>query len=96
MRDVETYAGVRYDDILAAFPDTGTIDSKLLASELTENGGQGTPLAVPENFEAHDGDASWVDALQIDGIGEFVTGVFQTCGLGNEKLRGYRSIIAGQ
>lgn len=43
-RDFEAFAGVRYDSIIACLPEDQPIDSQVLASELTVNAGEGTPL----------------------------------------------------
>lgn len=42
--EVETHAGVKYEEILYGFPANGNIDSHMLTSLLVMNAGQGTPL----------------------------------------------------
>lgn len=42
--EVESHAGVKYDSILAGFPNNGNIDSQMLSSLLIQNAGRGTPL----------------------------------------------------
>lgn len=95
-RDIETFAGIQYDDVLAPFSEDGTIDAQQFASGLCRHGGRGTPLSLSQKVNDNEPDSSWGDALRLEGLGDFVTSVFQTCGLGNEKLRGYRSILGGR
>lgn len=76
-RDVETYAGVSYDEILAGFPDKANIDGQMLATILVANGGRGTPLATGgQTYEAAD---SWAPLLQ----GGLLNLFGNTCGIGS-------------
>eukprot|EP00928_Gymnodinium_smaydae_P079567 TRINITY_DN63467_c0_g1_i1.p1 TRINITY_DN63467_c0_g1~~TRINITY_DN63467_c0_g1_i1.p1 ORF type:complete len:585 (-),score=129.91 TRINITY_DN63467_c0_g1_i1:88-1737(-) len=48
-RDVETHAGVSYEEILADFPEDSPIDSHVLIENLNAGLGQGTPLGLNED-----------------------------------------------
>jgi serine/threonine protein kinase len=42
--EVESHAGVKYEEILSCFPNNGNIDAAMLTSLLFANAGRGTPL----------------------------------------------------
>lgn len=100
MRDFESQAGVRYDEVLACLPEEGNIDSQSLVAGFTRCGGRGTPLAGgPALVAAGTTDASWGGSMSIEGLGDLVKHVFQTCGvLGQqrERQRAYRSTLGGR
>lgn len=51
--EVESHAGVKYDEILAGFPQNGNIDSQMLTSLLIANDGRGTPLGSDDLQPTH-------------------------------------------
>jgi len=97
-RDTETQTGVSYEELLACLPEEGSIDSQALAAALTQSGGRGTPLAGNGMQGSSAADGSWGESLGIEGFGDLVKQVFQTCGLGHEKerQRAYRSYLGGR
>lgn len=46
--EVESHAGVNYDQILSGFPQSGNIDAQMLQSLLLANAGRGTPTGSGE------------------------------------------------
>jgi|Transcript_74669 hypothetical protein len=96
MRDMEQHAGVHYEEVLGCLPDSGMITADLLRSGLLESGARGTPLAPQEAEEfQREMQEGWVQPLNVDGINKFFSSVFQTCGIGDEKFRGYRGVLRG-
>jgi len=72
--EVETHAGVKYEEILVGFPNTGNIDSQMLTSLLNANAGRGTPLGC-EDFLA-------VKELEpMDSLRASVSNFLRGCGL---------------
>jgi hypothetical protein len=69
--EVESHAGVSYDEILATFPKNGNIDSQMLASLLVSNGGRGTPLGSDDLQPVKD--ASPLDAIKSS-VSNFLSG----------------------
>jgi hypothetical protein len=46
--EVESHAGVTYDEVLYGFPSSGNIDTHMLSALLVANAGRGTPLGCEE------------------------------------------------
>mmetsp|Transcript_73056 Transcript_73056/g.136486 ORF Transcript_73056/g.136486 Transcript_73056/m.136486 type:complete len:531 (+) Transcript_73056:90-1682(+) len=80
-RDLEQFAGVRYEEILSSLPENVSMNSQTLSQNLQTNGGQGTPLAAGSNNEPED-TSSWI----VGPFGLNMGFLFQTCHVGN----GYR------
>lgn len=83
-RDVETHAGVQYDEVLADFPEETVMDSRVIMEKLVSSGGRGTPLderetpAIPMGSEG-----PWGTPCGGSGFDGVLTSVFATCGLGS-------------
>jgi len=96
VRDMELHANVCYRDILGTLPGD-MIDNQILVAELTEHAGLGTPLDVfAGDDHKHDGNF-WADALNIEGLSDFVSSVFQTCSIGIDRRQpqgGHERILA--
>lgn len=76
--EVESHAGVKYDEVLAGFPSNGQIDSQMLTSLLVANAGRGTPLCGDDLKLARK------DGYEIDPLVSFkthVTNFLRGCGL---------------
>eukprot|EP00747_Dinoflagellata_sp_TGD_P167917 gnl/TRDRNA2_/TRDRNA2_193238_c0_seq1.p1 gnl/TRDRNA2_/TRDRNA2_193238_c0~~gnl/TRDRNA2_/TRDRNA2_193238_c0_seq1.p1 ORF type:complete len:526 (-),score=106.67 gnl/TRDRNA2_/TRDRNA2_193238_c0_seq1:100-1677(-) len=54
-RDLESYCGVRYTELLAALPENRPVDSSTLAAALLAAGGRGTPVGI-DAYEASEAD----------------------------------------
>lgn len=78
-RDVELYAGVRYDTIVSSFPEDGVIDGKEVAQQIAICSGRGTPLGSNEMSPRVSRD-SWVLAFRRS-----VLSMFQSCGGGTTE-----------
>jgi hypothetical protein len=79
-RDFENHASVRYDTLLSCLPEDQPIDTQILASQLTINAGQGTPLSgselAPMTTQSHTG--AWC-------LGGGYGGFFESCGIGSVR-----------
>lgn len=99
MREVEVNTPVRYMEILGALPESGHFDAQALTASITQGQGRGTPLAPADPADIQlEPDVNWGEGFNLEGLQEIVKGVFQTCGLGAEKQKGYRRIggLGGQ
>lgn len=67
--EVETHAGVKYDEILAEFPRGQNIDSQMLTSLIYANDGRGTPFAEDDYSSSKEIDPSFSSSL-----GQFLQG----------------------
>jgi serine/threonine protein kinase len=76
--EVESHAGVKYDEILAGFPPNEQIDSQMLTQLLIANAGRGTPLASEELQVSKQG---MYDLEGLLGIRASLTNFLRGCGL---------------
>lgn len=86
-RDMEYYCGVNYDQVLENFPANCPVTSKVLAAQLINCAGQGTPLggSVEEKDEDDLG-----QLLGIDAVDAVIGGIFKACGLSRVDANGKR------
>lgn len=83
-REIEQYASVRYDDLLACLPEDRAIDSQLLTTHLSQNAGRGTPLGTDCDEAPVPAESSpW--SLAAGAFGLDVSGIFQSCGMGAKR-----------
>jgi|Transcript_119255 calcium-dependent protein kinase len=68
--EVESHAGVKYDEILADFPRNQNIDSQMLTSLITANEGRGTPFDADEFASVKEVEPSFATSL-----GQFIQGM---------------------
>jgi len=85
-RDFESFAGVRYDEILGSLPEEKNIDSQELASQLSVNAGRGTPLAGMELEPLRDS-SPWSSSLGMD-----FGGLLASCGMGSKRAESPHSM----
>lgn len=54
--EVESHAGVKYDEVIADFPANGNIDAQTLTALISSNAGRGTPLTSEDARPAKEPD----------------------------------------
>jgi len=82
-REIESYANVRYDDLLACLPEDRVIDSQVLTTSLSQNAGRGTPLGTDEEMMPAPVESPW--SITASTFGLDVSGIFQSCGMGAKR-----------
>jgi len=89
--NMESHAGVVYEDILSAFPEDRVIDSQLLSQQLSSQGGHGTPLGGSDLSPMRGNEGPWGcgplaaaadgGTLSMDNLTNF----FNTCGISGKR-----------
>jgi len=81
-RELESFGGVDYDEVLMAFADHAVIDRHLFASKLSAHAGRGTPLSYAQDQDSSvcddDTESSWEP---FEGIGDLLGEALESCGL---------------
>lgn len=85
-RELETHAGIRYDELVSCLPEDRIIDSQLLATQLSQSAGRGTPLGTDNPLSPVPGEDPWGSAFSFD-----VSNIFHSCGAGGSESRVKRS-----
>jgi len=81
-REVETHAGICFEEMLSGLPDEDSFDEQALLEAIIESQGRGTPLANWDPSESNDDDEnSWGESLGLERVHDIFRGMFQTCGL---------------
>ncbi|CAE8635424.1 unnamed protein product [Polarella glacialis] len=94
-RDLETHAGVDYEEVFDSFPEDSPIDRSQLLESLAQSAGYGTLLKVDLDIDgADESDESWGERLHNFGLGLFASSLFQTCGMDKVGDRGFSRITA--
>lgn len=77
-KEVESYANVHYDELLACLPEDKTLDSQALTTQFSANAGKGTPLASSGELSPLKIEAPW--SLGGNTFGFDMTSIIQSCG----------------
>jgi len=83
-RDIEATTAVRYEELLACLPEDQAIDAQLLTSQITANGGRGTPLGSDVVCSTAASESTWTLASAAP-FGLDMSSFFQSCGMGAKR-----------